>query len=170
MRRMRLVMLAALFAAFAALLSNPPGAAPPASVSLETIRYEALGDRIQALRGRVVVVDFWATYCPPCKKEFPKLVELHRKYAARGFAAVSVTLDDPTDEQARSSAKDFLAEKQASFSNFLLDEKIEFWQAKLKIDGPPCVFVFDRRGRLVKRYHDDVDYGEIERIVADALK
>ncbi len=98
------------------------------------------------------------------------MVDMHRKYSAKGFAAVSVSLDDATDEQARASAKGFLTEKQATFSNFLLDEKVEFWQAKLKIDGPPCVFVFDRQGRLVKKYHDDVDYGEIERIVADALR
>jgi len=170
MRRMRLVMLAGLLAAVGAHLVNRPDAAPPDSISLELIRYVTLGDRVQELSGRVVIVDFWATYCLPCKKEFPRLVELHRKYAAKGLAAVSVSLDDPTDEQARASAKGFLTEKQATISNFVLDEKIEFWQAKLKIDGPPCVFVFDRKGRLVKKYHDDVDYGEIDRIVADLLR
>jgi thiol-disulfide isomerase/thioredoxin len=170
MRRMRLFILTCLFAAAAALLTSRPTAAPPDLVSVEVIRYESLGDRIQALKGRAVVVDFWATYCLPCKKEFPRLVELHRKYATKGLAAVSVSLDDATDEHAREEANRFLTDKQAAFSNFLLDEKPEFWQAKLKIDGPPCVFVFDRSGRLVKRYHDDVDYSEIDRIVADLLK
>jgi len=170
MRRMRFLILALVLAAGAGLIVGRPDAAPPDSISVEVIRYETLGDRVQALKGRVAVVDFWATYCLPCKKEFPRLVELSRKYAARGFAAVSVSLDDSTDEHARKEANRFLNEKQAAFSNFLLDEKPEFWQDKLKIDGPPCVFVFDRDGRLVKKYHDDVDYGEIDRIVADLLK
>ena len=60
--------------------------------------------------------------------------------------------------------------KGAAFANYLLDEKPDVWQAKLKIDGPPCVFVFNRRGRLVKKFHDHVDYTEIERLVADLLK
>jgi thiol-disulfide isomerase/thioredoxin len=170
MRRMRVLMLAGLIAPIAALLTSRPAASPPDSVSVELVRYEILGDRVQALTGRVVVVDFWATYCLPCKKEFPRLVDLHRKYAAKGLAAVSVSLDDPTDEQARERANRFLTDKQAAFSNYMLDEKATFWQEKLKIDGPPCVFVFDRSGRLVKKYHDDVDYNEIDHIVVDLLK
>jgi thiol-disulfide isomerase/thioredoxin len=170
MRRMRFILVAGILAPVAAFLAIRPSAAPPDTTALEVIRYEALGDRVQAMNGRVVVVDFWATYCLPCKKEFPRLVELHRKYAPRGLAAVSVSLDDPTDEQAREHANRFLAEKQAAFANFMLDEKAPFWQEKLKIDGPPCVFVFNSSGRLVKKYHDDVDYAEIDRIVADLLK
>jgi thiol-disulfide isomerase/thioredoxin len=170
MRRMRFVMLALVLGAGASLIVGRPDAAPPSGISVEVLRYASLGERVQALKGHAVVVDFWATYCLPCKKEFPRLVELHRKYAARGFAAVSVSLDDPTDEHTRDEANKFLNEKQAAFSNFLLDERPEIWQDKLKIDGPPCVFVFDRSGRLVKKYHDDVDYNEIDRVVADLLK
>jgi thiol-disulfide isomerase/thioredoxin len=167
---MRFILLATILGPIGALLVSRPIAAPPETVSLELIRYADLGNRIQATSGRVVVVDFWATYCLPCKKEFPRLVELHRKYAAKGMTALSVSLDDPTDEQAREKASRFLTEKQATFTNLLLDEKVAVWQTKLKIDGPPCVFVFNRNGRLVKRYHDDVDYDEIDHIVADLLK
>ncbi len=170
MRALRFLALAAILALAAALHVSRPGASPPAVVPLEVIHYDDLTDRVVALQGRVVVVDFWADYCLPCKREFPHLVELHRKYAVRGLTAVSVSLDDPHDAEAHERVRKFLATKGAEFINFVLDEKPDTWQAKLKIDGPPCVFVFDRRGRLVKRYHDHVDYAEIDRLVMDLLK
>ncbi len=169
MRRMRFIGLAILFALTAAVVMPRPVAAPPA-VSVQLIHYADLSNRVSALHGQIVVVDFWADYCLPCKREFPKLLELHRKYAGQGFTAISVSLDDPADAEARERVRRFLVEKQAAFANYLLDEKPEVWQTKLKIGGPPCVFVFDRRGRLVKKYHDHVDYGDIEKLVVSLLK
>jgi thiol-disulfide isomerase/thioredoxin len=170
MRRIALGLCAGLLTVVAVVLVGRPAAQPPTRVELVAVRYPELAARAKEQKGRVVVVDFWADYCPPCKREFPKLVELHRKYAGAGLTCISVSLDDPADDAARGRALRFLTEKKATFSNFLLDERPEFWQAKLKIDGPPCVFVFNRAGGLVKRFHDDVDYREIERIVIDALK
>lgn len=170
MRRIALVLCAGAFTVAAVVLVGRPVAEPPASVELVTVRYPDLAARVKDQKGRVVVVDFWADFCPPCKREFPKLVELHRKYAASGLTCISVSLDDPADDAARGRALRFLGEKKATFANFLLDERPEFWQEKLKIDGPPCVFVFNRAGGLLKKYHDDVDYRDIELIVIDALK
>ncbi len=170
MRAIRFVMLLTLFAMAAAVIGDRPIAAPDAGVGLEVIRYDDFGTKIQALRGKVIVVDFWADYCAPCKREFPNLVDLHQRFAAQGLAAISVSLDDATDDDARARVKRFLDSHKATFSNYLLAEKPVVWQAKLKIDGPPCVFVFNRKGQLLKKYHDDVDYREIEKIVKEALK
>lgn len=170
MRRIALGLCAGLLTVAAVVLAGRPAAEPPAGVELVALHYADLTARVKEQNGRVVVVDFWADFCPPCKREFPKLVELHRKYATAGLACISVSLDDPADDAARARALRFLADKKATFSNFLLEERPEFWQAKLKIDGPPCVFVFNRAGGLVKKYHDDVDYRDIERLVTDALK
>lgn len=169
MRTIRFFLLLMFFAMAAAVIGDRPVAAPNAGVSLEVIRYDDLGTKIQALKGEVVVVDFWADYCFPCKSEFPKLVDLHQRFAVQGLAAISVSLDDATDDVARARVKRFLDSRKATFSNYLLAEKPEVWQAKLKIDGPPCVFVFNRKGQLLKKYHDDVDYREIEKIVKEAL-
>lgn len=169
MRWMRLVCLAVVFALVAALFAARHDAESPA-VNLEVISYDDLGERVVALQGRVVVVDFWADYCLPCKKEFPKLVALHRKHAADGLTAISVSLDDAEDDEVRERVRRFLTVQQAAFANFLLAEKPSAWQAKLKIDGPPCLFLFDRQGRLVKKYHDHVDYDEVERLVIGLLK
>ena len=93
---------------------------------------------------------------------------MHKKYAKDGLAAISVSLDDPKDQKVRQRVIDFLQKQDASFTNLILDEKSEVWREKLKIDGPPCVFVFNREGKLKK--FDSPDYVEIEKYVAELLK
>lgn len=96
---------------------------------------------------------------------------MHKKYAKDSFAAVSVSLDDPNGKNAKDKVLKFLKDKKASFNNFILDEKVEVWQEKLEIDGPPCVFVFDAEGKLAKKFKpEDVDYAEVEKLVAKLLK
>lgn len=131
------------------------GAGPASSeVKLELVKYDALTAAVRKQRGKVVVVDFWADFCLPCKREFPKLVELDRKHRDRGLVVVSVALDEP-NLAARERVRTFLDRQRATFANYLLDERTSFWQDKLKIDGPPLVFVFNRRGELAKKFTDD---------------
>ena len=170
MRRIRLALLAIPFTVLAILGVGRPPASPQTAIDIQTVRYAELSQRIKDLRGRVIVVDFWADYCAPCKREFTKLVALNQKYSVRGLTAISVSLNDVAAPEAVERVRRFLAAQQASFPNYMLNEKPEFWQAKLNIDGPPCVFIFNRRGELVRKFHDDVDYSEIERLVTEALK
>jgi thiol-disulfide isomerase/thioredoxin len=166
------LLLTAGFAGIAMLAVSRPRAAPQDNrpVEVHDIPYAGLTQRIKELRGQVIVVDFWADYCLPCKREFPHLVELHRKYSSAGFSAISVSLDDPHDAETRERVRNFLVKQQAAFANYILDEKPEVWQQKLKIQGPPCVFVFGRKGELLKRYNDGVDYKDVEAVVVEALK
>jgi len=55
---------------------------------------------LSSLRGKVVLVDFWGTFCEPCKKSFPKLQDLNTKYAASGLKIVGISEDDPDDKEA----------------------------------------------------------------------
>ena len=97
---------------------------------------------------------------------------MQRKYAAEGFAAVSVTLDDPADADARARALKFLRAQKAEFTNLLLDEPAEVRVDKLKTDSPPFIFVFGRDGRLARQFvGDEANYAQqIEPLVADLLK
>jgi thiol-disulfide isomerase/thioredoxin len=146
------------------------GQSTDGQVSVRTVNYEELGKLIRGLKGKVVVVDFWADFCIPCKKEFPNLVQLHRKYGKDGLAAVSVSLDNPADQAARGRVEKFLARQGATFTNLLLNEKPEEWQKQLKIDGPPCVYVFHRDGTIaLKQSGDQVNYEKVGQEVAKLL-
>ena len=76
---------------------------------------------------------------------------MQKKYAGKDFAAISVNLDDPHDAKARAKVLAFLEKQKAAFTNVMLDAKPEVWQEKLKIDGPPCIYVFDRDNHFVKK-------------------
>jgi thiol-disulfide isomerase/thioredoxin len=153
----------------ALLLAAPTFADPPA-VAVKVVKYDGLVDLLRQPRGKVVVVDFWADYCVPCKREFPNLVALHAKHANAGLAAVSVSLDDLSEDGAKDKVTKFLEKQRATMTNLILDEKPEVWQAKLKIDGPPLVMVFNKKGELEQKFVDkDVDYAVIGKLVAELL-
>ena len=146
-------------------------AEPPAAIAVKVVKYDGLSALVKKQSGKVVVVDFWADYCIPCKREFPKLVALHKERAADGLVAVSVSLDDMSEDGAKDKVLKFLQKQKATMTNLILDEKPEVWQAKFKIDGPPLVMVFNRKGELEQKFVDkEVDYAVIGKLVADLLR
>lgn len=161
-------LLAALALVAVALAADPPRGGHASRV--QVVKYDDLTDSIRKLKGKVVVVDFWADYCPPCKREFPRLVAMHTKFAAEGLAAVSVSLDDPAEAGTTAKVQRFLDARNATFANYVLDERPAVWQAKLKVDGPPVVYVFNRKGELEQKFADEIDYNKIESLVATLLK
>lgn len=105
-------------------------------------------------RGDVVLVDFWATWCVPCIKQFPHTVELHREYHGRGLAVLSVSLNEPKEQQ---QVAEFLTRHDAAFENLLSEygggtNAIEAFD----LPGPvPCYRIYDRAGKL--RHEFSVD-------------
>ena len=165
MRKLSLVPLAALLTAI------HMSADPPTAATVQVVKYDGLSALIKQQRGKVVVVDFWADFCIPCKREFPKLVALNNQQAKAGLVAVSVSLDDVSVDGAKDKVLKFLQKQQATTTNLILDEKPEVWQTKLKIDGPPLVMVFNRKGELEQKFLDkEADYAVIEKLVAELLK
>ncbi|MDE2093146.1 MAG: TlpA family protein disulfide reductase [Burkholderiales bacterium] len=104
--RARLVRLA-LGAALALVASVPALAVAPASIApdftLRTLNGPNL--RLQEQRGRVVMINFWATWCGPCRQEMPHLNRLYQKYKASGFVLLGVNVDDDTRNAAEVAAK-----------------------------------------------------------------
>jgi hypothetical protein len=95
---------------------------------------------------------------------------MHQKYGAKGLAAISVSLDIP---EQRADAEKFLVAKKAAFTNLWLDESQEFWTDKFKIEGPPCVYVFDRRGKWTQFKTEgdkEVSYADIEKLIVKLLE
>jgi hypothetical protein len=103
---------------------------------------------------------------------------MQRKYAGKDFAAISVNLDDPHDAKAREKVQRFLEKQKATFTNVMLDAKPEVWQEKLKVDGPPVIYVFDRDNHFVKKLPvisdkesetEPAEYSIVEKVVAKLL-
>jgi thiol-disulfide isomerase/thioredoxin len=139
-------------------------------VTLKKVRYDELKQFVSAQRGKVLVVDFWATYCAPCKAAFPHLVELHQKNASQGLVVVSVSVDDCKDREAVLEAHRFLRAKKATMTNFLLDEAPAVWQKKFGSETVPVVFVFNRLGQIEKKYTESPRPAEVDGLVKKLLQ
>jgi len=152
-------------------LGAEPAVPADDAASLKVVKYPELTRTVRDLQGKVVVVDFWADWCINCKREFPHLVEMQKKYAKDGLVAVSVTVDKADDEEAVGRARKFLRSAHADFTNLLLDEPDSVWGEKLSAKTIPLIFVFGRDGRLAGKFDgEDANYEKkIEPFVADLL-
>ncbi len=131
--------------------------APTDEVTLTEARADSLVGAVKGFTDKVVVVDFWATWCSPCVKKFPHLVELHKKHAAKGLVCVSVDMDKlGGGAYDREQALGFLKKQGAAFPNFtMLDPDAKADDTALeKAFGEdfrllPYLVIFDRGGRPV---------------------
>ena len=145
-----------------------------AEVKLTTVKYDAMIRQIAATKARLTVADAWATWCGPCKKNFPHLVEMHRKYADKGIAFASISLDNVAKPADLAAATEFLAEKKAHFTNFVLDETMEDGFDRLDITSIPAVFLFGPDGKVVRRFtlddpNNQFTYEQVEAAVQEFL-
>jgi peroxiredoxin len=98
------------------------------------------------LRGKVVLVNFWATWCPPCRKEMPDLDALYRRFESKGFVVLGIS-----DEEA-AKVEPFVHERKVSFP-VLLDPGRKV-NGMFVVEGIPKSFVYDRQGKLVAQSID----------------
>jgi thiol-disulfide isomerase/thioredoxin len=153
-----------------------PASAEKAAGKLERISYDAFLKRVAANPGkaRYTVVDAWASWCGPCKENFPHLVEMNKKYGDRGLAVASISFDDPSNQKQVDEAESFLREKNADFTNYLLDEAEGVGFEKFGVNGIPAVFVYGPDGREIKRFtmddpNNQFTYDEVEKYLAGLL-
>jgi peroxiredoxin len=122
---------------------------------------------LKGLRGKVVLIDFWGTFCEPCKKSFPKLQDLHTRYAASGLQIVGISEDEAED-------KDKIPGFADSFgAHFPLawDEDKAIAKA-YKPETMPSSFVVDKKGivRYAHAGYHDGEEAELEKEIAGLLK
>jgi thiol-disulfide isomerase/thioredoxin len=123
---------------------------------------------LKELRGSVVLVNFWATWCAPCKDELPSLERLRAKLAGRPFAVLTVNFGEFPEKIAP-----FVAQEQITLP-VLLDTQKE--TAKLwKVGGLPMTFVIDAKGRVRYRVFGERDWSEgeslkvVEKLLSEVL-
>jgi thiol-disulfide isomerase/thioredoxin len=130
---------------------------PTVSVpAVEILSWDQTQQRREQMRGKVVVLDIWSTYCDPCIREFPNLVKLQSRFANR-VACISFNTDyagakDEPPETFRKRVQDFLTSQRADLLNVLSSDPNDDFYTKIRLGGPPAVFVYDRLGKLVKRF------------------
>jgi thiol-disulfide isomerase/thioredoxin len=146
------------------------------NVTLEKVTYDAFLKRVAAnpKKPKFTIVDAWATWCGPCKENFPHVVEMHRKYADKGLAVASISFDDPANAKQVEEAKAFLREQKATCTNFLLDEAEGVGFEKFGVNGIPAVFLYGPDGKELKRFTMDdsrnqFTYDQVEKTVVALL-
>ena len=119
--------------------------------------------RLSSYRGKVVLLDFWATWCYPCREEIPHFVELHQKYADRGLQVIGVSMDDSPEP-----VPAFYQQYHMNYPVVMGNAKIgELYGGLL---GLPITFVLDREGRILAKHVGATDAAVFENEIVRALK
>jgi cytochrome c biogenesis protein CcmG/thiol:disulfide interchange protein DsbE len=131
-------------------------AAPPLVLRDLQGRHVDLG----ALRGQVVLVNFWATWCPPCRAEIPELAELWREQKGRCFSVLGVAEESPADD---------LASASRSIPYPILTDPRGEAAAAWSVMGFPSSFLVDTQGVVVKVFQGAVGKRQVQEAIAPLL-
>ena len=135
---------------------------------VDELGYQAL---LKSKGGRVVLVDFWATWCAPCRKEMPALAALESKLRSSGFTLITVSTDEPEQE---GDAAQFLKEsgitavayvKRARDDDRFIQSVDAAWSGAL-----PALFLYDRTGKKVKSFIGETEPLAIEAAIRQQLR
>jgi len=110
---------------------------------------------LKQFEGTIRVVDFWATWCPPCRMAIPGLNELYRKYKDQGVSVIGISVDENPK-----ALVGFDREAHIEYASLLTSEQAE--KAFGDIVGLPTTFVVDRQGKVYKSYVGEVPRDELE--------
>ena len=155
-------------------VAQPVSNAKAGSVRVQLVTPDEFKKLVADQKGKVVLVDFWATYCAPCRAKFPKTLDLAKRLGSQGLTAISMSMDEPKEQP---KVLHFLQEQNAeivNLANKLEDTEVAF--GALDIDGGalPHYKIFGRNGKLRRKFGGDPDHPfdekDIEKEVAAALK
>lgn len=142
-------------------LLDQKNAAP--AISATTLEGKTL--TLAELRGKVVLVNFWATSCTTCMAEMPKLVAMQQKYAAQGYQTLAVAMDyDPADY-----VKTYVGKTHLPFI-VAHDSKGDIAKAFGGIRLTPTSMLIDKQGRIVQTYLGEPDFEKFQALVEKLLK
>ena len=166
----------------------PPQPVTPSTSSLSGVNERAIASslgttlarpaggafKLADFEGKVLIVDFWATWCPPCLKQAPELAKLSERYRGQGVEIVGLTLDEPKDE---TEVLSFMKRTGMTYAVGYADRNLSnaFLTGSEDETGLPPIpqlFVFGKDGRLVERligYNESHGLAALDRIVAEQL-
>lgn len=130
----------------------------------EFVRNDLAGRPVDlaALRGRVVLLNFWATWCAPCQVETPRFIGWQSKYAADGLQIIGVSMDDDS-----APVSSLVRERAVNYPVVMGDEQIGLLYGGVL--GLPVTYLIDRRGIVRARYKGDADLRAMESAIQRLL-
>ncbi|HEU4389671.1 MAG TPA: TlpA disulfide reductase family protein [Blastocatellia bacterium] len=140
----------------------------PADYEIPTLDGRQL--RLSDYRGKVLVVDFWAIWCPPCRKEIPQLTRLAENNQAKGLEVVGLHIDD-RGRSSPEAIRAFVDQHRLSYTVGFASDNVFLDYLGDKEDAIPQTLVFDRTGKLVEHLigYNDTDAGRLDAAVNRAL-
>lgn len=142
----------------------PSHEAHPPAPDFELTTLDGASFHLASQRGKVVVINFWATWCAPCRVEIPGFLALQRELEATGLRFIGVSLDDEGFEVVRP----FATEMGISYPLVIGDEELAASYGG--IEALPTTFVLDRRGRIRQRFIGMVDDEVLRPVLDDLLR
>ena len=125
----------------------------------------------ESIKGKAILLNFWATWCKPCVKEFPELVKLYKQYKDKGFELVFISLDVPEDVEPK--LKPFLQKQGVDFTTYYStfkkpEELMEYidksWQGAI-----PSTYIYDKQGSLKSSILGTRTYEQFEQEIIPLL-
>ncbi len=141
-----------------------------AAQTLPKINETGYPKMLAAQKGKVVLVDFWATWCVPCRKEMPEIAKLEAKLKAKGFVVVPISADELENE---AGAREFLAKSGMKTQGYLKAPKDD--DAFVRAIDPkwggelPALVLYDKTGKKVQMWKGETAVATIEAAVAKLL-
>ncbi|MCX7990549.1 MAG: redoxin family protein [Proteobacteria bacterium] len=125
---------------------------------LKSISAKDLQEILKSNQGKVVLVNFFATWCPPCRKEVPELVELYKTYQSKNVEFIGIAID----ENGASAVTPFAEKVNINYSLYLTTQDLN---NIYKIDAVPTTLLYDKKGRLIQTITGYVEGGELARMI-----
>lgn len=136
--------------------------------TLENLKGEKVS--LTSLKGKVVIIDFWATWCPPCRKEIPHFNELYAAYKSKGVEILGVSLD----RDAKKTLQEFLKSTQVNYPILIGNNSIaETYQQYVNANergGIPFTFILDKKGEIAEVFVGYREKADFEKVITKLLQ
>ena len=129
--------------------------------TVEAINTDSLNKEISEAKSQLLIVDFWATWCSPCKKQLPVLLNLYEKYKSKGLSIIGVAMDYNAQ-----NVNKFLKNSDINYPIYLGNEDIAYIY---KVKAVPTMHIYDRSGNLLKTHAGFISECELSQIIEDVL-
>jgi cytochrome c biogenesis protein CcmG/thiol:disulfide interchange protein DsbE len=119
--------------------------------------------RLEDFRGKVLIINFWATWCPPCEEEIAKLDHIHKRYENEGLVVIGIALD----KDSLNLVEPFVREKRIGYPILMGNEEV---LVSLKdFSGVPTTLIVDQKGNTKKKYDGSFDKDDLEKSLKELL-